>query len=187
MTFRSRYTWEQGHLQTITEEMLKKPKLILEPKETATVATSEGIVVAKFNPYHDARGRFSAGSSKGGYAANGMTVTSVGLLGEKVAQKIGLEPFESRLQTYTRPCDFRVNGTHAVEVKTFSAGSSEKKIRMVGAALERKIAFAKQMGLKPRTVAVVLSNDLKSAEVYQRDGFGNFRVANMTHVGSVRL
>jgi len=166
-------------------------------KSADIAVTSEGLAVFKFNPHHDSKGRFASGSgvssagtaarTKGGYAANGMTVTSVGLLGEKVAQKIGFEQFESRLQTYTRPCDFRVNGTHAVEVKTFSAGSSEKKIRMVGAALKRKVAFAKQMGLKPRTVAVVLSNDLKSAEIYQRDGFGNFRVANMTHVGSVRL
>ena len=66
---RSRYGWEEGHLRPASPKKLKRfIKTPVTSEDTKVVATSEGIVVVKFNPYHDAGGRFASG---GGGASRG--------------------------------------------------------------------------------------------------------------------
>lgn len=128
-----------------------------------------------------------APQTKGGYAATGDTVTSIGRIGEKVATLLGLIPFREEVQTYHRPCDFRKDNTHAVEVKTFTTGNKRKKLRMTADAITRKQRFAKMLGLREMTVAIVLGPDLGFADVYDREGFGNFRLSGMNYKGRVEL
>lgn len=125
------------------------------------------------------------GKTKGGYAANGLTVTQIGYIGEAAAEKFGFDRFPGALDHYNRPCDFK-QANYAVEVKTFTSMAKEKRIRIVPAAMERKQRFAAEQGLQEKMVTVVLSRDLGSAEIYQRERFGNWDVGTMQYLGRVR-
>lgn len=131
------------------------------------------------------RGGSMPGAVKGGFAANGDTVTKVGKIGEMVVEKLGFENLAGK-EGYKRPIDFR-QGEFGVEVKTFTSKAKKLETRMVKAARERKEAYCKKMKLKPKTVMVVLDVDKSIARAYEREGFGNFGVNTMTFVGEYKL
>ena len=130
-------------------------------------------------------GGSQAGHAKGGFSANGDTVTKVGQIGEMVVSKMGLKSL-ARKEGYKRPVDFKQE-QFGVEVKAFTSKAKNIRVRMVKAARKRKVAYCKKMKLRPKTVMVVLDINKGSANVYERKGFGNFRVKNMTFVGKYNL
>ncbi len=168
-----------------------------------TVLTEEAyqILLSKFNPdqARDENGRWSGGLSvpvlrdnpnremppepKGkpgqartlGYAANGQTNNRVGDLGEKISRKFGLISLlpEGKRQN---PLDAKIDG-YGFEVKTMTVNAQEYKVKMKASEVDEKLAYAKENGLKPATMMVVLDSKKGKAWAFWRKGLGNCRLS----------
>jgi hypothetical protein len=113
----------------------------------------------------------------GGYAANGETNTRIGDLGE--ASLIRQAGMRSLLPPGKRqgPFDMEYDRTSwAFEVKTVTTGSTEYKIKVQAHEKRGKIRHARQNGLTPGSLILVMDVTRGRGHAYRREGIGNYRL-----------
>lgn len=133
------------------------------------------------------RGR--PGGKAGGFSSTGKTNTAIGDLGEAVVRQMG---FESLLEPGVRqgPLDASCCGGWGFEVKTYTTDSTEYKVRMKASEVESKLRYAKEKGLKPAVAMVVMDARSGRAQVYWREGIGNYRLSEASgwkYMGEARV
>jgi hypothetical protein len=69
----------------------------------------------------------------------------------------------------------------AFEVKTVTTGSTEYKIKMKGHELRGKLRHARQNGLTPGSIILVMDVQRHRAYGYWREGIGNYRLVPGGH------
>lgn len=88
---------------------------------------------------------------------------ALGRKGEEIVKKL----YKGEYKAGTKPVDL-VKGRTAFEIKTMSKYAKDKKIHMEKKPFERKMEYIKEKKLKPKTVAVIINDNI---EVYEKVGF----------------
>lgn len=85
------------------------------------------------------------------------------------------------------PLDFRIDHSHAGELKTLNASASNQKTAIKAAEVARKEAAARQAGMTPLLVVQVVDPRKGRVEVYSYPAFQSKAVTRMTHLGGYRF
>lgn len=82
------------------------------------------------------------------------------------------------------PLDFRVDSSHAGELKTLSSRAANQKTAIKAEEIARKQAALKEMELKPVLLVQVVDQDTGTVHVYAYNAFASKAVKAMTPIGS---
>lgn len=114
------------------------------------------------------------GRPRGGFAADGRTVTAVGDLGEKIVEQLGLVSQNTR----TRQGALDVTlGDFGYEVKARTTLSQAYKVGMRTKDMRRKRRAARDAGLHGGIIMVVIDPEAARAWIYHRYGIENGRLS----------